>query len=186
MSVLKILNDLAATQSRLEKEAILKREITNQSLIDTLEAALNPFVNYWIIKIPEYTSANSDIGLQYAISKLRDLSDRKLTGNAGIAHLATLLSQCNPDDAVVLERIIGRDLRCGVSEATVNKIWPGLIPTYDVMLSHKDISGIKYPAIAPMVVACISISTGHGQKPSPETARRLSFTVLSMTPHTKL
>ena len=51
----------------------------------------------------------------------------------------------------MLERVIEKDLKCGVSEATVNKIWPGSIPTYPVMLAsayeQKLVDKIKWPAI---------------------------------------
>ena len=61
-----------------------------------------------------------------------------------------ILESLSADDAAVITRIIEKDLRCGVSEATVNKIWPGLIPTYPVMLAsgfdEKIMNKMTYPA----------------------------------------
>ena len=65
---------------------------------------------------------------------LDKLSTRYLTGNAAIDYLTKQLSLLSPDDSKVLERMIEKDPKCGVSEATVNKIWKGLVPTYPVML----------------------------------------------------
>lgn len=149
MTILSIINELAATSSRLEKEAILKREKSNSVLKRVFSSTLNPFTNYYLKKIPQYNANEGNgICLNFAIDTLNDLAFRHKTGNAGIAHLKDTLESLNRDDAIVIERIVERDLRCGVSEATVNKIWTGLIPTFDVCLAHKDISHIKYPAYA--------------------------------------
>lgn len=148
MSILDILEELAGDNSRLAKEAILKREINNEILKAVLVAALNPYVVYGIKKIPNYTEGQRLYPLSQAIGMLKDLSSRRYTGNAAIEYLAHILSSVNPEDATVIELIIARDLRIGCSEVTVNKIWPGLIPTFDVLLCHKDTSGIKYPAFA--------------------------------------
>jgi hypothetical protein len=149
MSILDILNELAADNSRLAKEAILKRESDNALLKQVIIATLNPYVNYFIKKIPAYTPSNiTNSRLPDALTLLNDLSSRKVTGNAAAEHLAMTLSILNKDDAQVIERIIDRDLKCGVNESTVNKVYNNLLPTFDVMLSHKDISGIKYPAYA--------------------------------------
>jgi ATP-dependent DNA ligase len=81
---------------------------------------------------------------------LEKLSSRTLTGNAAFYHLHWILESLSADDAKVIERVIEKDLRCGVSEATVNKIWPNLIPTYPVMLAsgfdEKIMHKMTYPA----------------------------------------
>lgn len=146
-TVFEIIQELAADNSRLAKEFILTREKNNEVLKATFFAALNPYTNYFIKKIPEYDKTKpKSITLDEGISLLSHLSNRVHTGHAGIRHLTAILEQCTQPE--VIEMIIDRDLRCGVSEATVNKIWPGLIPTFDVCLAHKDISHIKYPAFA--------------------------------------
>jgi ATP-dependent DNA ligase len=88
--------------------------------------------------------------LEQGLKKLDKLSLREITGNAAIEYLALLLSELRAGDAKVVERVIEKDLRCGVSEKTVNKIWPKLIPEYPVMLcdqyDDKTIERIKFPA----------------------------------------
>ena len=88
------------------------------------------------------------ISLSDALIKLNVLVNREKTGNSAIEHLKTILKSLNADDAEVLSRIIKKDLRCGTSDTLASRVWPGLVPTFDVMLSHKDISGIKFPAYA--------------------------------------
>ena len=150
-----ILDDLASNNSRLYKEQVLRSEINNTTLKQVIQLALNPFVNFYIRKIPEYTlnlDAEQQDTLDSAMKRLGLLSNRTLTGNAGIDHLRVVLSSVCPGDAVVIERIIAKDLRCGVSDATVNKIWPGLIPEYPCMLAsaydQRLVDKIVWPAIA--------------------------------------
>jgi ATP-dependent DNA ligase len=120
-----------------------------------IKLALNPFTNFYIRKIPDYTlnliSKKQD-SLDQAMLRLNLLSSRTLTGNAGIEHLKIVLESVAPVDARVIERIIAKDLKCGVSDATVNKIWPGLIAEYPCMLAsaydQKLIDKVKFPAIA--------------------------------------
>lgn len=133
--ILYILDELAENSSRLAKEAILRREKDNELLKSVFKAALDTTIQYYIRKIPEYDGRVIGIGttLEYGIKCLSGLSDRVFTGNSGIEYLADILNGLNFDDACVVERIIKRDLRCGISESTVNKIWPGLIPDFPYM-----------------------------------------------------
>lgn len=149
--IYEILDELGSTASRLEKEAILRREKDNELLKKVLIAALCPMTNYYIRKIPKYEIDRPVmLTLEKALEKLSQLSSRKVTGNSAIEYLSLLLSEVEPEDAIVITRIIEKDLRCGVSEKTVNKIWPKLIMEFPVMLcaqyDDKAIANIKFPA----------------------------------------
>lgn len=146
-----IFASLASTSSRLEKEAILTANKDNDVLKQACFLALDPFTNFYIRKIPKYkTDVGPYFALDEALEDLLSLSTREVTGNAAIEHLTEILENLRPEDAKVIERVIEKDLRCGVSEATVNKIWPGLIPTYPCMLASgyedKLVSKITWPA----------------------------------------
>jgi len=148
------LTNLAADNSRLAKEAILTANRDNQLLKDVIKLALDPFTQFYIRKIPEYDTVpeKKQDPLYKAILRLKLLSSRTVTGNAGIDHLRIVLSSVSAEDAQVIERIIAKDLKCGVSDATVNKIWPGLIPEYPCMLAsaydQKLVDKVVFPAIA--------------------------------------
>jgi ATP-dependent DNA ligase len=135
MSIHQIISQLAATSSRLEKEAILRANSENDLLKSVIKLALDPFIQFYIRKIPKYKASKVTLTLASALDKLSELSSRNKTGNAGIEHLTYIMESVNAEDALVIERVIEKDLRCGVSEATVNKIWPRFIPTYPVMLA---------------------------------------------------
>lgn len=150
-----IFRALANTTSRIEKECILRQHLTDPTLKRVLFLALDPFTQFYIRKIPNYipgpaSTNRSTMMLEGALDNLEQISKRVVTGNAAINHLKMILESVTADDAYVIERIIEKDLRCGVSEATVNKIWPGLIPTYPVMLAsgfdEKVMAKMSYPA----------------------------------------
>lgn len=148
--IYQVLETLASDNSRNFKISILKEHKDNELLKKVISLALDPFTNFYIRKIPEYSPAQTNQAdtLDSVLDSLAMLSSRQVTGNAAIAHLTKLLSLVVERDAKVIERIIAKDLKCGVSEATVNNVWPGLIRTFDVCLAHKDISHIEYPAFA--------------------------------------
>jgi len=148
--IFNIFEQLAADNSRLAKEAILLKNSSNSLLKRVFTLALNPFVQFYIRKIPSYDTKNAPRALELVLNDLDALSTRSVTGNNAIKHLQYILGSVSKEDAKIIERIIAKDLRCGVSEATVNKIWPGLIPSYPVMLAsgfdQKLVDKIEYPA----------------------------------------
>lgn len=150
-----IFRALANTSSRLEKEQILKQNEHDLLLQRVLFLALDPYTQFYIRKIPTYTNTTQNhtkgtMALEGALDNLNSIINRVVTGNAAINHLKIILESVTADNAKVIERIIEKDLRCGVSDATVNKIWPGLIPTYPVMLAsgfdEKIMNKMTYPA----------------------------------------
>jgi hypothetical protein len=158
MKVKEILDLIAATSSRNEKEDILRENADNVVLRQVVFLALNPFRNFYIRKIPQYTPADardpriSMISLEVALNSLDMITSRIYTGNKAIEFLARLLSNLAADDAKVLEYVIKKDLRCGVQRSTANKIWKDLIPEYPCMLAaafdQKLVDKIKFPAYA--------------------------------------
>ena len=152
MNYNELFEELAANNSRLFKTAKLKECKEDETLKKIIFLALDPFTQFYIRKIPSYTSANANQAdsLDSVLDSLDMLSSRQVTGNAGIAHLTKLLSSLTEGDSKVIERIIKKDLKCGVSVATVNDIWPELIHEYPCMLcspfDQKLVSKIKWPA----------------------------------------
>lgn len=111
----------------------LLQEADCPELRRVLVAAYDPKTNYFIKKIPVVKSevdANFD-GLVY--QTLDCISSRVFTGNGAISELAVELKNLNVESQELLSRIILRDLRCGISAATINKAIPGLIKEYPYM-----------------------------------------------------
>lgn len=150
--IYEILEKLAANNSRNYKIDVLNENKDSDLLKRVIFLALDPFTQFYIRKIPKYTKSDGPtLDFGYALDELSKLSKRELTGNAGIEHLTKLLSSLEPNEAKVIERIIGKDLKCGASTATVNAVWSNLIKEYPCMLcskfEQKTVDKIKYPAL---------------------------------------
>jgi len=133
---LQIINALAKTTSRLEKEDILAENSADLVLKNAFRLALDPMINFYIKKIPDPDAPNGElITLEHAMNELeKKVCTRMLRGHDARDHIALLLGRLSGDDREVLRRVIGRNLKCGVSEATVEKIWPDLKLSYPCML----------------------------------------------------
>ena len=154
MNIYSIIQELDSDRSRLHKEAVLHREVDNDLLKLVFQYALDPYRQFYIRKIPKYNSPKSGqpvAHLYWALTELDRLSSRELTGNKAIDHLTYLLSSLSSDDAKIIEMVIGKDMKCGVSEATVNKIWPGLVEVFPCMTAagfeQKHIDKMEFPVI---------------------------------------
>ena len=151
MNLHNFFESLSANSSRNFKIEQLTKHSDNETLRDVVRLALDPFTNFYIRKIPQYQTDSRQTSLENALNGLYDLSSRSVTGNAAIEYLRMLLSSVSPDDAKVIERIIQKDLKCGVQVSTANTVWSGLIKEYPVMLcsgyEQKLVDKVKFPAL---------------------------------------
>lgn len=154
-NILSILEQIGADTKRTHKLRILALHKENALLQRVIKLALDPYINFYIKKIPKYTTTPIMDGyeykpLEYALDQLTLLSERTLTGNAAILHLSTVLSSVSANDAVVVSRIIGKDLRCGIAAATVNAVFKDLVPVYPCLLARPydtaNAANIVFPA----------------------------------------
>ena len=149
MNINQFLNDLASNPSRNYKIEQLEKNKDNEVLREVIRLALDPFTQFYQRKIPAYT-ANGGGCLTKALDSLYDLSSRTVTGNAAIKRLTEILSELDSCNAKVIERIIQKDLKCGVQSSTANAVWSGLVSEYPCMLcsqfDQKLVDKISYPA----------------------------------------
>ena len=153
MNINELLNQLASDNSRIFKENLLKLHKDDDTLKRVVSMALDPMLQFYLRKIPDYVTLPGETEtLEWALHRLSVLSSREKTGHAAIDHLRMVLSNINANDAKVIERVIEKDLKCGVSVSTVNKIWPKLIHEYPIMLAsgfdQKLVDNITFPAVA--------------------------------------
>ena len=152
MNINQFLESLAANSSRNFKRDQLEANKDNELLREVIRLALCPFTQFYIRKIPSYTPNTTAHAASLAsmLPALYDLKERFVTGNAAIDHLTRVLEAVNAEDAKVIERIIQKDLKCGVQASTANDVWMGLVHEYPVMLcspfEQKLVDKIKFPA----------------------------------------
>ena len=148
-----ILEGLSLNPSRNAKIDLLISHKDNSLLKRVIHMALDPYMLFYIKKIPITPIAKDDNNkdLEWGLDELKRLSSREVTGNKGIELLSSILSAMSPDNSEVIKRIIMKDLKCGVSTSTANKVFgKSFIPKYPCMLasgySKKNLDNIKYPA----------------------------------------
>lgn len=160
-----IIRELEADNSRLAKEAIIDREKDNTELLEGIHLALSPYITFGVKKVPTFAGPDGQ-GLPWeAFKELCELlATRQLTGDDArsaieLALSASTKAQWND----WYRRILIKDLRCGVSEKTVNKVVKGAIPVFECMLAHdganheKKINGVRLLEPKLDGVRCITV-----------------------------
>ena len=152
MNVSEIIADLAAHGGRNDKIAILKKHSGNEFLKKVLIYALNPMLSYNIRIIPAHSPKQTpycDRDILRSFELLDRLANRTVTGHAAIHELTDLLNSVSESVADIVVKIIDRDLRCGVAEATVNKVFGKIIPVWPCFLAtdQSKVPDKKFPYI---------------------------------------
>ena len=138
-----IIKKLEADNSRLAKEAVLLEAMEEglDEFFVGLRMALDPLVTFGVKQVPD--SKVDGQGLKWEVfKKLADqLQNRELTGHdARDAILLTRDIATAEQWNMFYRRILIKDLRCGVSEKTVNKVakkFPQYsIPVFTCPLAH--------------------------------------------------
>ena len=132
--ILAAINEVAATSSKNEKEALVKKHVADAEFCRVLEYAYNPFKTYGLRQIPERTPYGVEAVFDASTWVILDgLISRDLTGSAARQAVEDELNRLDADSAELMVRIIRKDLRAGFSESTCNKAKKGLIPDFPYM-----------------------------------------------------
>lgn len=132
--VLALLDDIAATPGKNDKQAMVTGGMQAELFKKVCEYAYNPFKTYGIRKRPDLIGENCGNEFDDGTFELLDaLISRKLTGTAAIEAVRGELTALNKASSELLWRIIAKDLRAGFSESTINKACKGLIPDFPYM-----------------------------------------------------
>ena len=138
-----IIDQLEVNNSRLAKEAILKVAMQQglDEFFEGVRMALDPLVTFGVKQVPEATIDGQ--GLAWATFKelANKLIDRSLTGHAARDAIILCKDTATIDQwNMFYRRILIKDLRCGVSEKTVNKIAKDFpqysVPIFTCPLAH--------------------------------------------------
>jgi DNA ligase-1 len=134
----RIITSLEDHPSRLNKEAILEAEKDNAELFEGFQLALSPFITFGVKKVPTHGGPDGQ-GLPWEAFKelCHLLSTRQLTGDDARSAIELALSASTQAQwNNWYRRILIKDLRCGVSEKTVNKVKKNAVPLFECMLAH--------------------------------------------------
>ena len=144
----KIIKELESDNSRLFKEGVVENNLNNIEFQEGLSMCLDPLITFGVKQVPE--SEQDGDGLKWDDFK-KDvdlLIEREKTGHAARDLIIDLMSAAKNDQwNDWYRRILIKDLRCGVSEKTVNNVAKRMdlefkVPIFSCMLAH---DGAKHP-----------------------------------------
>jgi DNA ligase-1 len=139
-----VVAELEADNSRLAKEQIVAREAAagNTEFFRGARGALDAMITYGIKQVEEKYGDGKGLGAESFWKIAQQLSDRTLTGDA--ARTAVNFLRMNAKEQEWNQwyrRILIKDLRCGTSEKTINKMVEKIngtyaIPVFSCQLAH--------------------------------------------------
>jgi len=140
-----IIARLEADNSRLAKEQVILEAMEEglDEFFEGVRMALDPLVTFGVKQVPERKETQLGQGLIWKDFKVlaNQLINRELTGHAARDAIELVMSVATVEQwNGFYRRILIKDLRCGCSEKTVNKIakkFPQYaIPTFTCALAH--------------------------------------------------
>ena len=131
-----VIAKLESDNSRLYKEAVVDDEAVagNAEFFEGCRLALDCMVTFGIKKVPERSGADGNgVSWDSFTLALTGFVTRKVTGNAARDMLVKLMdNSTNAQWNGWYRRILIKDLRCGVSEKTINNVVAKQYPDYAV------------------------------------------------------
>lgn len=134
-SVFDVIEQLRETSSSKEKLAILTANRDNADLKEFLRLTYEPRVNFYISKVDTNLKGGLFGGFVECDFERLDLDTvydqlalRKRTGNDARNWLSGVYNNFTSDwSKELLQLLIQRDVKAGISKGTINKAWPGLV-----------------------------------------------------------
>lgn len=166
--ILARLDILSSVTSTLEKQVLLGYYMEDKDFRNVLRFALDPKLSFKMSKLPtpreNLFSSASPLNEREAFSVLKTFSVQKGVSDIEKLELAEGVRKCTGATELI-NRIVKKDLRCGVKAALVNKVEEGFISLWPYMRckSHtkKNFENITYPAIAQLKAdgLCITLKS---------------------------
>ena len=127
-----------STNSNTDKLNVLRDYQTDQEVLQALRYVYSPFKQYYVTSknLKKRSDLVSPIGNQYGniFTLLDTLNDRVITGHDAIAAVNRFILE-NRQYEELIYNIIDRNLKTRSTTSMINKVVPGLVPTFDVALA---------------------------------------------------
>ncbi|MBS4893752.1 MAG: hypothetical protein KHZ90_08255 [Veillonella parvula] len=133
--VIEIIKELKSHSGRIDKENILKRNKDNELFKEVLRFTYDPYIVTGIskkklnkkVKFKPYDTEDDIIDMMAYLTKNNTGKDKD------IIYIQNWLR--NQENKEILSEIITKDLKCGITAKTINKVFKGLIREFNVMLA---------------------------------------------------
>jgi DNA ligase-1 len=134
------IQQLEIHNSRINKEDIIRaaHEEGLPEFFEGLRMALDPLWTFGVKQVPvKETDDGQGLSWDVFTTLCMDLNARVLTGHAARDAIQLAMDVATKEQwNDWYRRILIKDLRCGVSEKTVNKVVPGTVPVFTCALAH--------------------------------------------------
>ena len=134
-----VIKHLETNNSRLFKEEVVSQHIADKEFQTGVKLALNPYDTFGVKLIETSKKDGPGLGANEFMSLVLSLSCRCLSGNAAKDKIQELMNKATMDEwNYWYRRILLKDLKCGVSEKTINKVGKAIgfeIPRFNCMLA---------------------------------------------------
>ena len=141
-----VIKELESTNSRLDKERTLQMVLLQQPedklFWQGVNLALDPMVTFGIKQVPVKEVEDPDGPFSYELYDdgfklaITGFVNRTYTGNLARDTIQRLMNACDKDAwNYWYRRILIKDLRCGVTETTINKVRPNTVPVFSCQLA---------------------------------------------------
>ena len=143
-----IIKELESNNSRLFKEDIIEKNLNYKEFQEGLAMCLDPLVTFGVKQVPESEKNGNGLNWEDFKNSANLLIERESTGHAARDLIIDLMNLSKEDQwNNWYRRILIKDLRCGVSEKTVNNVAKKMnlkfrVPVFSCMLAH---DGAKHP-----------------------------------------
>lgn len=137
-------SEITESNSRLHKQAVLKKYKDDEVIKKYLQIAFDPYRVYGISTKKLAAQIRPASVYLPATKSVFELFDYLAVHNTGTfseilecQNAITAVSAFDAEAGVLLEQLICKDLSIGCDAKTINKEIPGLIPTFNVQLANK-------------------------------------------------
>ncbi len=165
MQFLKTLEELKATTLINSKKQILLKNQEDKDLLYVLERCYNPIPNYFITgkkigKADFLVISENGFDMYRFKQLLIRLEKREVTGNKALDEVIEFMMFSPMETHQFIINFFNRDLRAGINESLILKVFPDLFPSYNMMKGdslletktkqwdEKKLSKLKYPMLA--------------------------------------
>ena len=139
-TVIDILEELEGTSGKNARIEILEAARKNETLKAVFVAAQDPYTVYYVnkFKMPKSRAQmrNADEVIdEFLHTVLPKLSSRQVTGNEAKALVESAFANMNELTQKWCQRVILKNLRCGLQESSICKVWPDVVKSFKVALA---------------------------------------------------
>lgn len=136
-------DEMNSSNSTNHKIDVLNKYHNNEFIKKVLQFTYHPYLNFGVTSanLKKRADLTSDSGWANLFLMLTDLNARIVTGHDAIRFVNGFISDYS-EWADLIYQILDRNLETRATTTLINRVFPGLIPTFDVALAH-DVTKVK-------------------------------------------